>query len=137
MLAKLVNVIVIIYSADSDVFLLLLQHHYTIVCHRLYMKLVSGYVDITGIRTKLGDKYARALLSMHALTGCDTTGKFQGISKELWFRRLLQSEMENHQLMRWSIFSTGHVQRVFHSLNICTDILESFHRRKQNLNCST
>ena len=92
---KLNTMVVIVNSADTDVFLLLLKYHDAIDCRQLSIKLVSGFLDISIIHGKLRDLCINVLLSLHALTGCDTTGKFQGISKELWFRHLLQSELGN------------------------------------------
>ena len=38
-----IDVVIIVYSADTDVFVLLLKHHDIILCKKIYMKLVSGF----------------------------------------------------------------------------------------------
>ena len=60
------------------------------------MKLVSGFADVSSIYECLGENAVTALLALHALTGCDTTGKFAGVSKEFWTKGFLkESENEN------------------------------------------
>ena len=66
----------------QDVFLLLLSHSNRINWQKLYMHLVKGWVDLTCVNSKFGDDCSDALLSLHAITGTDTTGKFDGKSKE-------------------------------------------------------
>ena len=78
------DAVVIVYSADTDVFVLLSKHHDIILCKKIYMELVSGFVDMTVLHHAVGGIFAIAHLSLHYLTGCDTTGKFAGISKEFW-----------------------------------------------------
>ena len=36
---------------------------------------------------------------LHGITGCDTVGGFAGISKEFWFRRFLEHEINNKSLI--------------------------------------
>ena len=63
------------------------------------MHLVKGWFDLKCVHSKIGDDYSNALLSLHALTGTDTTGKFDGKSKELWFRRFLSLEVGDKSLV--------------------------------------
>ena len=51
------------------------------------------------VSSKLGDDCSNALLSLHAITGTDTTGKFDGKSKEFWFRRFLSLEVGDKSLI--------------------------------------
>ena len=48
-----------------------------------------------------------ALPSQHAITGCDTVGKFNGISKEYWFKRFFDNDNSNvklkHSLVEFQI----------------------------------
>ena len=71
--------IVAVYSADTDVFLLLLSHTNKIICQNHFMSLVKGNIDIKSLCEKLGEDTSKALLSIHALTGSDTTGKFEAV----------------------------------------------------------
>ena len=34
------------------------------------------------------------------VTGCDTVGRFAGMSKEFWFRRFLEHEIDNESLIQ-------------------------------------
>ena len=92
--------IVKVYSSDTDVFLLLLSHSDKINCQSLFMCLVKGNVDIKLLCEKLGNDTSKALLTLHALTGCDTTGKFEGKSKQFWFRRFLAIDQHNTNLVK-------------------------------------
>ena len=91
---KIVNV----YCADTGVFLLLLSHSDTINCQCLFIHLMKGTVDIKHLCQKLGNDTSKALLSLHALTGSDTTGKFEGKSKQ--FRRFLAIDQHNSNLKK-------------------------------------
>ena len=53
------------------------------------MSLVKGNIDIKSLCEKIGEDTSKALLSPHALTGSETTGKFEGKSKQFWFRQFL------------------------------------------------
>ena len=94
------NKIVNVYSVDTDVFLLLLSHSNKINCQCFYIHLVKGKVDIKLVCQKLGNETPKALLSLYGLTGCDTTGKFKGKSKQFWFRRFLTIDQTNSKLKK-------------------------------------
>ena len=96
-----IDTVVTVYSADTDVFVLLLKHHDIRLCKRIYTKIVSGCVHMALLHQALGGIFATALLSLHCLTGCDTTGKFAGISKDLVYddssmKGKQALEMESH-----------------------------------------
>ena len=103
---------VVVYYADTDVFVLLLRHHGNILCKNFYMNLLSGFADITRIYQSLGEKLGKALLSLHSLTGCDTSGKFAGISEEFWSRRFMD-EKHNEQFIQFLrtllVLLAGHI----------------------------
>ena len=90
--------VVNVYSADTDVFFLLLSHSNKLNCSSLFICLVKGWVDIKLLHSVLGDVTSKALLSLHALTGCDSTGKFEGKSKQFWFKRFLTIEQNDSKL---------------------------------------
>ena len=81
---------VTVYASNSDLFTLLLMHYSSFNCHALHMKSYTGYTSITAVHEFLGPVVAKALLSFHALTGCDTTDKFSGKSKEFWTKMFVQ-----------------------------------------------
>ena len=81
---------------------------------------MKGNVDIKLLCEKLGNDTSKALLALHALTGCDTTGKFEGKSKQFWFRRFLAIDQHNTNLVKGladfqeSNESTEKIKRVGH-----------------------
>ena len=79
---KPINYNVTVHATNNNVFSLLLKHCKVILCHNLHILLVHGFVNITALMNKLGIKANYALLSLHAINGCDIVGKFNGISKE-------------------------------------------------------
>ena len=60
---------------------------------------MRGFVNITALTNKLGVKASYALLSLHAIIGCDTVGKFNGISKEYSFKRFFEN-YDNHAKLK-------------------------------------
>ncbi len=60
--------VVSVYSADIDVFFLLLFHSNQLNCSSLFIRLVKGFVDIKLLHSIIGDSTSKALLSLHALT---------------------------------------------------------------------
>ena len=96
---KPINCNAIVDTTDTDVFFLLLKNCKVILCHNLYISLVRGFVNSTALMNKFGVKASYALLSLHAITGCDTVGKFNGISKECWFKRFFEN-YDNHAKLK-------------------------------------
>ena len=92
---KPINCNVIVHATDTNIFILLLKHCKLILCHNLYVSLVRWFVNITALMNKLGEKASYSLLSLHAITGCETVSKFNGISKEHWFKTFFQN-YDNH-----------------------------------------
>ena len=88
---------VLVYGSDVDLFVLLLAHYQNIDCSLIYMK--SIYTSISSVHDFLGKQTSSALLSFHAITGCDIAGKFSGKSKEFWTKKFLQ-ERYNDKLIQ-------------------------------------
>ena len=110
--------IVSVYSADTDVFFLLLSHSEKLNCSSLFIHLVKGWVDIKILWSILGNDTSKALLSLHALTGCDTTGKFEGKSKQFWFKRFLMIDQNDLKLRKELVD--------FQVSKECTEAIQSF-----------
>ena len=53
------------------------------------MKYGECFIDLASIWKKLGTCVLIALLVLHALTGCDTAGKFSGRGEGTWVKRFL------------------------------------------------
>ena len=95
----------------------------------LFIRLVIGFVDIKLLHSILGDGTSKALLSLHALTGSDTTGKFDGKSKQFWFRRFLTIYQNDSKLKEELVNSIFRLRRnalkllrVLYADAICTDL---------------
>ena len=71
----------------------LIKSKFSPPCKKDENNFVKGWVDLKFVHSKLGDDCSNALLSLHTITGTDTTGKFDGKSKEFWFRRFLSLEV--------------------------------------------
>ena len=71
-------------SPDSDIYFILL-HHATKIGLKIYFDTGSGnkkrILNITEQSKELGEKRCEALLSLHALTGCDTSSCLKGKGK--------------------------------------------------------
>ena len=63
------------------------------------MHLVKGWVVLTCVNSKLGDDCSNALISLHAITGTDTTGKLMENRRNFWFWRFLTVELSNKSLV--------------------------------------
>ena len=84
-----------VYANDTDVIVLLLSHFkQTLDYTSMYVGVESTVLDIKHVHSFLGAKRALALMSIHCLTGGDTTGKFKGVSKEKWAKLFLRIDFE-------------------------------------------
>ena len=69
---------------DTDVFVLLTAHRHRIKCTCIFFGVEKVVVNIDAVHTFLGLEVSISLLTAHIVTGCDTCGKFNGISKKGW-----------------------------------------------------
>ena len=90
----------LVYSSDTDIYFLLINHCNRFQCKNIYQQLVSGFVKINDIVHILGGLCSTAILVFHGITGCDTVGRFSGKSKEFWFRRFMSFERQNQELVQ-------------------------------------
>ena len=67
---------VVVYGNDVNLFVLPLANYNNIDCMDHQMKTLDGYTSVTSILDFFGHRVLLALLVLHALTGCDVTGKF-------------------------------------------------------------
>ena len=74
-----------VFSPDTDVACLLVAFKYNMV-QNVYMDTGVCVISIDAVFQSLGDMKAKALLSLHALSGCDSTGRFQGKGKKTWWK---------------------------------------------------
>ena len=75
---------VIISSEDTDEHVLCISFAHAItvpICQRCVSQHQASYVDISKIAGVLGQEVSKALLGLHAFTGCDSVSAFAGIGK--------------------------------------------------------
>ena len=84
----------IIYSPDTDVFLLLV-HYYPSIPSATKFKTGKGAdirtIDIGNCYEAIGPLRASSGLGFHTFTGCDQTGKFRGKSKSTWCKSFMET----------------------------------------------
>ena len=78
------NDTITVYSPDTDVLCLLVAFKPSMIKH-VYMKTDNHFIKIKSAYNNLGSLKSKALLSLHALSGCDTTGSFFGKGKLQWW----------------------------------------------------
>ena len=83
--------IIDVFSPDTDVLVLLVGHSSKIV-PRLNMVL-SPTNTIKYVAAILGEDKCNTFIGLHAVTGCDTTGKMFKKSKKTWVNEFLVSNM--------------------------------------------
>ena len=82
-----------VYANDKYINVLLFSHYkQTLHFNNKFIGVKPSVIDINHLYSILGPDRALVLMSFHCLTGCDTTGKFKGISKEAWTKSFLKSE---------------------------------------------
>ena len=86
--------IIHVWSPDIDVLLLLIHYRPLLLNNSLFFWLGKTY-DITGIFSYLGPDKAMGILGWHALTGCDTCGKFALRGKKSWWNLFLELNTED------------------------------------------
>ena len=79
---KCSNGVIDVFSPDTDVMVLLIGHYYRIKCKVNMISSPRSSIDINSIAEKLGEKKSSALIGLHAVTGCDTTGKVHRKGKQ-------------------------------------------------------
>ena len=84
----------IIYSPDTDVFLLLV-HYYPSLPSGTKFKTGQGadirIIDTGNFYEASGPLRASSVLGFHTFTGCDQTGKFHRKSKSTWWKSFIES----------------------------------------------
>ena len=89
-----------VFSPDTDVLVLLIGH-----CSKIKPKInmvlsATNTIDIKMAYKLLGSNKSRALIGLHALTGCDTTGKTFKKGKQSWWSVFETSEDELFNLCK-------------------------------------
>ena len=89
----------IVYSPDTDVFLLLV-HHFESLPQSLIFRTGKGKdmrdICIRSCFEAIGPSHAKALLEFHTITGCDQTGRFSGKSKSFcWWKQFIDADTDS------------------------------------------
>lgn len=114
---------VIIVADDTDVFLLALAFCDEIDTH-LYLKCGTqarvSYIDVQKVSITLGPSVCKALLGMHAYTGCDSVSSFAGRGKMASLKMLKQD---------------AELQTTFADLGAMWDVSESLLNKLEAFTC--
>ena len=89
--SAVVNTEIVIVSPDTDVLVLCLYYAQNL-CYETRMKTVTQIFHIGKMHAVLGPERSKALLTLHAISGCDTVGRFAGKGKLTWFSGFQNSE---------------------------------------------
>ena len=81
---------IVVSCSDTDVFLILL-HYFEEISTSVVFRSIHHDINLRFLFEKLGPSLCKALLGFHAITGCDQTGKFFGISKLSCWKTFLVS----------------------------------------------
>ena len=71
---------IVVSCSDTDVLLILL-YYFDEISTSIVFRAIRHDADLRFIFEQLGPQICKAILGFHAITGCDQTGKFFGISK--------------------------------------------------------
>ena len=87
---------VVVRSPDSDLFFILVSYVHDFDDMTVYfqtgMKNKKRLIDITSLGKHYSDEYCKALLGLHAFTGCDSTSAFKGKGKVRAIKWMLKDE---------------------------------------------
>ena len=84
----------LVYASDVDIAMLLIAHRNRLAFKSIYFGFSETKTDIDAVHSFLGSNRVNCILALHSLTGCDTVGKFNNVSKEKWAKLFLQIEDE-------------------------------------------
>ena len=79
-----------IHSTDTDVVVIAVSM-YPLLVPNTRILTASGLLHIKPLWQALGAEKANALIGLHALSGCDTTGRFNYVGKPTWFHHFCQA----------------------------------------------
>ena len=79
-----------IHSTDTDVVVIAVSM-YPLLVPNTRILTASGLLHIKPLWQALGAEKANALIGLHALSGCDTTGRFNYVGKPTWLNVKLQT----------------------------------------------
>ena len=83
-----------VVTCNTDVFCLLVRFHHK-MSQKTYMKTSTHVIDINSITKMLDLVKSLSLASVHALSGCDTTGRFLKKGKSKWFSLFMKIEKQS------------------------------------------
>ena len=88
---------VVVRTPDSDIFFILLSYIHALDGITVYFetgkKNKKRLINITGLAEHYSDEYCKALLGLHAFTGCDSTSAFKGKGKVRAIKWALKDEL--------------------------------------------
>ena len=89
----------VVYATGTDIFVLLMRFRSRLPFQQIFLQTsFDECIDSDIIHKFLGEKRATALLSLHGITGCDTSGKFNYKSKEHWVKHFVKNSNDDDLL---------------------------------------
>ena len=88
--------------ADDTNILVLLLYKADMNLHPLYLasKKTKRIWNIVEAKEKIGPNICNALLSVHSISGCDTTSRIHSVSKSLIFKKCLKDNELLEKMIR-------------------------------------
>ena len=86
--------------------------------------------NIVEAKEKIGPDICNALLSVHSISGCDTTSRIHSISKSLIFKKCLKDNELLEKMIRFS--NAGSKDDVKIGLNILLKLFNAKHEKSLN-----
>ena len=123
---------VALVADDTDILVLLL-HKADMNLHPLYLasKKTKRIWNIVEAKEKIGPNICNALLSIHSISGCDTTSRIHSVSKSLIFKKCLKDNELLEKMIRFSnAGSKDDVVKI--GLNILLKLFTAKHEKSLN-----
>ena len=123
---------VALVADDTDILVLLL-HKADMNLHPLYLasKKTKRIWNIVEAKEKIGPNICNALLSIHSISGCDTTSRIHSVSKSLIFKKCLKDNELLEKMIRFSnAGSKDDVVKI--GLNILLKLFNAKHEKSLN-----
>ena len=123
---------VTLVADDTDILILLL-HIADMNLHPLYLasKKTKRIWNIVEAKENIGPNICNALLSIHSISGCDTTSRIHFVSKSLMFNKCLKDNELLEKMIRFSN-AGGKDEVVKIRLNILLKLFNTKHEKSLN-----
>ena len=83
---------IFVMSPDTDVLVIMISFAEQLLENTYFTMSTERKIRVASAYKELGSSKSKALIAFHALTGCDTTGKFFGNGKGQWFKNFQKAD---------------------------------------------